>query len=277
LAETLGVLVTTFNVEETVRACLESVKWADDLLVVDSYSTDKTLEIAREYTDRIVEHEYKNAATQRNWALPQVKGDWVLVIDSDECLTPELAARMQEILKNGTPCNGFRIKRMTIFFGKLIRHCGWHRQYVVRLWRNGKAEYQDRWVHPQAVVDGEVGTIHEHILHDTFRNFDDYIERFGRYTTWSSRDLYRKGRKPSWVNLTLRPLWRFLRMYVFRHGFLDGKHGLILCTLAAFYVFTKYAKLWDRHRLETGGDAADTLSPPEQDKARELGEGLTGS
>ena len=277
MAETLGVLLTTFNVEETLRACLESVKWADDILVVDSYSTDKTLEIAREYTDHIVQHEYKNAAAQRNWALPQVKGDWVLVIDSDECLTPGLAARIQDILKNGSSCDGFRIKRMTIFFGKLIRHCGWHHQYVMRLWRNGKAEYQDRWVHAQAILDGEAGTIHDYILHDTFRDFDDYMERFVRYTTWSSRDLYRKARKPSWVNLTLRPIWRFLRMYVFRHGFLDGKHGLILCTLAAFNVFAKYARLWDRRRLEAADDTADTLSLAEQEKARELGESLADS
>jgi len=218
-----------------------------------------------------------NAATQRNWALPQTGGDWVLLLDSDEFLTPELADRIRDILANGTDCDGFRIKRMTIFFGKLIRHCGWHKQYVVRLWRSGKARHEDRSVAPRAIVDGDVGTIHEVMLHDTYRDMDDYVERVGRYTTWAANDLYAQGKKPSWLNLTFRPLWRFFRMYILRHGFLDGKHGLILCSLAVLYVFMKYARLWDMYRLAALGEDAAAPPPAEKAKAEKPAGGPTES
>lgn len=263
----LTVIVPTFNEEDNIRACLESVRWADDIFVVDSFSTDRTLEIAREFTSHIVQHEYVNSATQKNWAIPQAKSDWVMVVDADERVTPELRARIQDILANGTPYDGFRIRRMTIFFGKLIRHCGWHHDYLTRLWRNGKGRYEDKSVHADVVVDGKVGTIHEHFLHNTYRSFDHYLEKFGRYTTWSANDLYKRGKRATWANLTFRPMWRFFRMFVLRHGFLDGKHGLILSGLAAYTVFMKYAKLWDMQRREA--QARSEAPAPEADKARE--------
>ena len=272
---TLTVIVPTFNEEDNLRDCLESVLWADDIFVVDSFSTDHTLEIARQYTDHIVQHEYVNSATQKNWAIPQAKSDWVMVLDSDERVTPQLRERIQDVLTNGTEFDGFNIRRMTIFFGKLIRHCGWHRDYLVRLWRNGKGRYEDLEVHANVLVDGRVGRIHEYFLHNTYRSMDHYLTKFGRYTTWSANDLYKQGKKPSWNNLFWRPQWRFFRMFFLRFGFLDGKHGLILCALAAFSVFMKYAKLWDRRRLEAL--AAPAPPKPEQDKARELVERLTES
>ncbi len=244
MADTITVLVPTFNEEDNIRDCLESVKWADDIFVVDSFSTDRTLEIAREYTDHVVQHEYVNSATQKNWAIPQVASEWVMVVDADERVTPELRARIRDILENGTEYDGFYIRRMTTFFGKLIRHCGWHKDYLVRLWRRGKGRYEDLEVHADVIVDGKVGKINEYLTHNTYRSFDDYLEKFGRYTTWSANDLHKRGKRATVLNLTLRPLWRFIHMYIIRHGFMDGKHGLILCILAGFNVFMKYAKLW---------------------------------
>ncbi len=250
MAETITVLIPTYNEENNIRDCLESVKWADDIFVVDSFSTDSTLEIAREYTNHIVQHEYVNSATQKNWAIPQAQNDWIMVIDSDEQVTPELRSRIQDILENGTKYDGFRIKRMTTFFGKLIHHCGWHTDYLVRLWRRGKGHYKDLEVHADVIVDGEVGTIDEYFLHHTYTSFPQYLEKFGRYTTWAANDLYKQGKRASISNLTIRPLWCFIHMYIIRRGFLDGKYGLVLCVLAAFYVFMKYAKLWDRRRQD---------------------------
>ena len=270
---TLTVIVPTFNEEDNVRECLESVRWADDVFVVDSFSTDRTLEIAREHTDHVVQHEYVNSATQKNWAIPQVATDWVMVLDADERVTPELQARIQGILADGTDFDGFYIKRMTVFFGKLIRHCGWHKDFLIRLWRNGKGRYEDLEVHADVLVDGTVGTLHECLLHDTYASFDDYLEKFGRYTTWSANDLYAQGRRATWVNLSLRPLWRFFRMFVLRHGFLDGTHGFLVSALAAFSVFMKYAKLWDRRRR----DAQASPSPAERDKACAAIDSLTES
>jgi glycosyltransferase involved in cell wall biosynthesis len=274
LPATLTVIVPTFNEEADLRECLQSVAWAEDLFVVDSFSTDGTLEIARQFTDHVVQHEYVNSATQKNWAIPQATTDWVMVLDADERVTPKLRARIQDILAHGTEFDGFRIRRMTYFFGKLIRHCGWHKDYLVRLWRTGKGRYEDLEVHADAVVQGRVGRIREHFVHHTYRSFDDLLEKFGRYTTWSANDLAKRGRRATMANLTLRPLWRFVRMYLLRHGFLDGKHGLILCTLAAYSVFFKYAKLWDlRHRA--AGAAATPPPTPEAERAQALVEKLT--
>lgn len=247
----LTVIVPTYNEEENLRDCLESVRFADDVFVVDSFSTDGTLEIARAYTDHVVQHEYVNSATQKNWAIPQVKSDWVMVVDADERVTPELRLRIEKILAEGTPYDGFYVRRMTVFFGRLIRHCGWHRDYLVRLWRSGRGRYEDLEVHADVIVAGRVGRLHEHLLHDTYRSFSHYMEKFDRYSTLAAKDLYNQGRQANWVNLTLRPLWRFVRMYFVRRGFLDGKHGLVLCGLAAFNVFVKYAKLWDLKRQES--------------------------
>lgn len=265
MADTLTVLIPAGNEEDNIRGCLESVAWADDIFVVDSFSTDRTLEIAREFTDHIVQHEYVNSATQKNWAIPQCTTDWIMVVDADERVTPELRERVQRILAEGTDCDAFFIKRMTIYFGKLIRHCGWHRDYLVRLWRNGKGRYEDLHVHADVIVDGVTGTIHEYFLHDTYKSWAHLMEKFDRYTTWSAEDLHRSGKRASVVNLTLRPMWRFFRMYVLRHGFLDGKHGLILCTMAAFSVFLKYAKLWGMRRRDASPGAAE--APPPAEKA----------
>ena len=273
---TLTVIVPTYNEEDNIRECLQSVAWADDLFVVDSFSTDHTLEIAREFTRHIVQHEYVNSAMQKNWAIPQAQSDWVMVLDSDERVTPELQARIRDILANGTECDGFDIRRRTIFFGKLIRHCGWDRDYLVRLWRRGKGRYEDLEVHANVLVDGQVGTLHEYFLHNTYRSLDHYLRKFGRYTTWAANDLYKRGKKASWANLFWRPQWRFVRMFLLRRGFLDGKHGLILCTLAAFSVFMKYAKLWDRRRREALA-AADAPPSAERDKAQALVEKFTES
>ena len=253
MPETITVIVPTFNEESNLHDCLKSVTWADDIFVVDSFSTDRTLDIAREYTDHIVQHEYVNSATQKNWAIPQAASDWIMVLDADERVTPELKARILDILESGTPCDGFSIKRMTTFFGKLIRHCGWNRDYLVRLWRRGKGRYEDLEVHADVIVDGQVGTIYEYLIHHTYTSFAQYLEKFGRYTTWAANDLHKKGRRAGPINLTLRPMWRFFCMYVLRRGFLDGRHGLVLCTLGTFSVFMKYAKLWDLRRKDEKG------------------------
>jgi len=253
MPSTLTVIVPTLDEEDNIRECLETVKWADDIFVVDSFSTDRTLEIAREFTDHIVQHEYVNSAAQKNWAIPQAESDWVMVLDADERVPDALRARIQDILANGADCDGFHIKRMTTYFGRVIRHCGWHKDYLIRLWRGGKGRYEDREVHADMIIDGKMGRIDDPLMHHTYRTIPDYMERFDRYTTWSANDLYKRGKRGSWVNLFLRPLWRFFRMYILRLGFLDGKHGFVLCAFAAGTVFTKYAKLWERRLREAAG------------------------
>lgn len=250
------VLVPCCNEEENIEECLAGVRWADEIMVVDSGSADKTLEIARRFTDRILEHEYVNSAAQKNWAIPQASHKWVLVVDCDERVTPELRDEILEVLKqDGAGFDGFRIHRTNHFFGKRIKRCGWERDDVLRLFRRDKSRYLDREVHADVIVDGKTGRLKGKFLHYTYRSFDQYFKKFERYTTWASGDLYNRGSKAGVINLFFRPIWRFFRMYVVRLGFLDGIEGLILCTLAAFSVFTKYAKL--RERIRKDGKAPD--------------------
>ena len=240
----ITVLVPTFNEEHNIRDCLESVRWADEIFVVDSYSTDRTLEIARQYTERIVQHEYVNSAAQKNWAIPQATHPWVMIVDSDERVTPALRDEILSVLENPGEYAGFRIYRQNHFMGRPIRFCGWQRDDVLRLFLRDKGRYQDREVHADVVVDGKVGVLKNKLLHYTFQSYDQYMKKFDRYTRWAALDRARTTRKVRWYHLSLRPMWRFIRQYFLYLGFLDGKAGFIICTLSAYSVFMKYARLW---------------------------------
>lgn len=260
-----GITVLTLvpNAGDRLARCLESVLWADDLFcVVDPNTSDGSLEVAREYTEHVVVHEYLNAANQRNWALPQIKTEWTLVLDADEWVSPELARRIQAIIQDPDSEDGYQILRQSYFFGKLIRHCGWHRDYNVRLFRTRKGHYLDKRVHSKVVVNGTMGRIDEAMFHDTYRTFDEYFATMQRFTTWGAQDAYDAGKRAHWWDLILRPMLRFLKMYVVRRGFLDGVHGAVLCGLAAFSVFTKYAKLWDLQRRADHASVVAAPSPP---------------
>lgn len=254
----LTVIIPCKNEELNIRACLESVKWADEIFVVDSGSTDRTLEIAREFTERVVSHEYINSATQKNWAIPQATHEWVMIIDCDEQATPTLQAEIQELLKTPPPLDGYRMARKNYFFRKEIKHCGWDSDAPLRLFKRDLGRYADKHVHADIMIDSaRTGLLAGQLIHHTYRSFDQYLETFGRYTTWSALDLKERGRTASLIGLVGRPSWRFFRMYILRRGFLDGKAGLILCTLAAFNVWMRYAKLWLMQRVEAGEDGID--------------------
>jgi hypothetical protein len=194
-----------------------------------------------------------NKADQCNWTIPQIETEWTLVLDADEWLSPELTARIQKIVAESGSADGYAIKRMSYFFGKLIQHCGWDRDYNVRLFRTKKGRYREQRVHATIDVDGTMGRIDEVMYHDDKRNFEEYFATFQRFTTWSAQDLFDRGKRASLVDITLRPVTRFIKMFILRRGFLDGYHGAVLCGLAAFSVFTKYAKLWNLRRHADGG------------------------
>lgn len=258
----ITVLTLVPNAGDRLERCLESVRWADDIFcVVDPRTTDGSDEVARRFTGHVAVHEYVNAAAQRNWALPRITTEWTLVLDADEWVSPELAARIQRIVAGPVDKDGYEILRHSYFFGKLIRHCGWHRDYNVRLFRTRKGTYLDKRVHSKVAVEGSMGRIDEVMYHDTYRNFEEYFRTFQRFTTWGAQDAYDRGKRAGLIDLTLRPLLRFVKMYVIRQGFRDGYHGAVLCGLAAVSVFTKYAKLWHIARVAENGDAC-TKPPP---------------
>jgi glycosyltransferase involved in cell wall biosynthesis len=247
---TLTVVVLTLNEEANIAACLEGVRWADEVMVLDSGSTDRTVEIARRFTPHVLAVEWKGYGATRNIALDRATGDWVLWLDADERVTGDLGREIRETLQRGpgSPA-AYDVARRAYFLGKWIRHCGWYPGRVTRLFRRGSARFNDARVHEQLVVEGPVGSLRNDLLHYTDPDLEHYFRKFNRYTTLAAEELQAAGRRATAWDLTVRPLFAFLKMYVLRLGVLDGMHGFILCTLSSAYVFTKYAKLWERTRV----------------------------
>lgn len=247
----LSVIVITKNEEQNIVDCLESVRWANEIVVVDSQSEDKTVELARRYTQKVYVKPWKGYAALKNFALQQCAGDWILWLDADERLTEVLSEEIQGLLRQGViGVVGFEISRKAFFLGKWIRHCGWYPGYVVRLFRRESGQWSDTKVHEHLELKGNVGRLNADLLHYTDPNLWHYFEKFNRYTTLASEELTAKGERFRLSQLTVRPAWLFLRMYFVKFGFLDGLQGFILCVLSSCYVFTKYAKLWELTHLK---------------------------
>lgn len=245
MREPLSVLVPTKNEEPNIRPCLEAVRWAEEVVVVDSGSTDGTLAVARSIADRVLEHEYVNSAAQKNWAIPQLTHRWILIVDADERVTPALREEIERTLADPARADGYWIHRDNHFLGQSIRTAGWQRDKVLRLFDRTKGAYEPLHVHAEVMIRGRVGTLRQRLVHHTYRSLDQYFEKFGRYTRWSAEDLKARGVRASAMRLLVRPWLRFLRMYVLEGGFREGRAGIVLCTLAAFSVFTKYARRWE--------------------------------
>ncbi|HXI04342.1 MAG TPA: glycosyltransferase family 2 protein [Candidatus Saccharimonadales bacterium] len=248
MSEPLTVIVPSFNEEKNIRGCLESVKWADEILLVDSYSTDATLEIARPLATRIIQREYVNSASQKNWAIPQAAHRWVMIVDSDEQVSEPLEREIRELLASGPERDGYVVRRLNHFHGKPIRHGGWGRDRVLRIFDREKGRYQEKHVHAEVEVRGSTGRLEHPLLHDTFRGFDDYLRKIDRYTAWGAADLRQKGRRARALDMVLRPAGRFVKRYLLQAGFLDGPEGLIITGIDAYVTFLKYARLWEMER-----------------------------
>lgn len=246
MAARLTILIPACNEEKNIREAIECSKWADEVFVVDSFSSDATPSIAAEMGARVVQHEYVNSATQKNWAIPQASCEWVMVLDADERITPELRDEIRAFLESPGDTKGLRIFRANHFMGRPIRYSGWQDDSVLRVFPRDTGRYVDREVHADAEVDGPVRTLEHRLLHYTFDGFDQYMRKFDRYTTWAAGDRARRTSRVTAVHLLLRPAWRFFKQYILRLGILDGRPGLIVCMLSAFSVFLKYAKLWER-------------------------------
>ena len=241
----VSVVITTFNEEVNITECLESVLWADEILVVDSYSTDRTLEFARRYPVTILQREYFGSAAQKNWSIGKVKHDWVLILDADERVTPGLAREIQETLDAGPKFNGYYIRRENVMLGKVIRHSGWSTDKVIRLFHRDRGRYPNRRVHADLDIEGAVPTLKNVLSHYTYRDFKQYFEKILNYSEWGAAQGFREGRRVGFFEIAGRPAWRFFRTYVLQLGFLDGLHGLAVCGLQAVAAFLKYLRLWE--------------------------------
>ncbi|MBI4241726.1 MAG: glycosyltransferase family 2 protein [Candidatus Rokubacteria bacterium] len=244
----LSVAVITWNEEERLRACLESVAWADEIVVVDAESTDKTVHIAREFTDRIWVRPWPGFAAQKNFALDQTTGEWVLALDADERVTAELRAEIQDVLDAGGPVEGYAVPRKNFFWGAWVRHGGLYPDWQLRLFRRGRSRFVEHAIHESVEVRGAVGRLTHPLLHESYRSLEEFVQRSNRYSTLAAQQWLARGGRVRGVELILRPLGRFTLMYLLKRGFLDGWRGFVLAFLYAHYVFLRTAKVWEFQR-----------------------------
>ena len=242
----ISVILITKNEEANIRACLDSVRWADQIVVVDAGSTDKTLQIARTMTKSVFVRRWDGFGPAKNFALKKCRGEWVFWIDADERVTEALASEIRKVVSSKELQQAaFSVPRKAFFLGKWIRHSGWYPARVVRVFRKGRGTFTDQKVHERLMVEGEIGELHSDLLHNTDPTLQHYFEKFNRYTSLGAEELLVEKQRFSMAQLLVRPFWTFFRMYVLKAGFLDGLPGFILCILSSGYVFTKYAKLWE--------------------------------
>lgn len=242
----LSVLLPTFNNAEIIRPTLESVRWADEILVVDSFSTDSTLDICREYGARIIQHEYIQSAKQKNWSIPQCSHEWVLQIDSDEVLESGLREEIEAILANPpTAVNGFRIPFKHHALGRWIRVCGLYPEYHLRLFRRDVGRFEDKEIHAHALVTGEVGTLKHHVLHFGMTSISKQLSDFDRYSRYQANEWKKRKRHFRWPQVVLRPFVLFGYHYFWKWGFAAGYRGLLVASINAALDFWAHAKLWE--------------------------------
>jgi glycosyltransferase involved in cell wall biosynthesis len=240
----LSVIVPCFNEESVIAECLESVRFAEEIMVVDSFSTDRTLEIASRYTDRILQHEFWSHGAQNNWAIAQARHDWVLVVDADERITPALADEIQTLLR-APAADGYRVRRRNFFLNKTIRHGMWGEDLVLRLFRRDKGHYQEKRVHSQVELKGRVESCREAMTHHSYRSLDDYMRKIHRFSQGGALNMHEQGKHSNAWTMAAHSLARFFKSYVLKRGFLDGTEGFIIAFMEADHAFLKYAKLWE--------------------------------
>jgi glycosyltransferase involved in cell wall biosynthesis len=239
---TLSVIIITKNEAGSIRDCLESVRFADEIVVLDSGSTDDTMAICREYTDAVHATDWPGFGPQKNRALILAHGDWVLSIDADERVPEALRREILTAIAGAGP-DAYRMRRRSWYCGRWIRHSGWSPDYVVRLFRRGRARFADRLVHESVQTDGPVGTLETPLLHYTFRTLEQVLDKVNVYSTAGASALHARGKRGSLSKALLHGIWAFVRTYVLLLGFLDGRQGLMLAISNAEGTYYRYLKL----------------------------------
>ncbi len=247
MREKLTAIVPTYNEEKNIEECLKSISFADEIIVVDSFSTDKTIEIAKKYADRVVQHEYRYSAAQKNWIIPQASNEWILIVDADERVPAELREEILQTLANPL-CDAYWIGRRNFIGSREIRYGSWGRDKVIRLFRRDKCRYEDKEVHAEVVVDGKVCRLKNKLIHYTYQNIDEYVKKLIRYAEWGANQRLKEGWRGRWYQIVFFPIFTFFRNFFINLGFLDGIYGFIVEALNSWYVFLKYVKLYEKTR-----------------------------
>lgn len=242
----VSVIVTAFNEEANLRRCLASAHGFGETIVVDSFSGDGTVAVAREFGATVFQRPYLSPPDQKNWAVARARGDWVLVLDADEEIDAPLRAEIEALDPGGH--GGFWIRRRSEYMGRVIRRCGWQRDKVLRLYDRRRAHYPEALVHEEVEVRGTAGWLRGRLHHHPYRDVEHHMEKIDAYTGRGARQFIERGGRGEVARMVLHPPLRFLRMYVAQRGFMDGYPGLVLCLLSSCSVFLKYAKAWELRR-----------------------------
>jgi len=241
----LSVTVITKNEAADIAEALESAAWADEIVVVDSASADDTVAIARRFTDRVIVREWPGYGAQKNYAAAAASHDWILSLDADERITPALAAEIRATLAGAPAQAGYRVPRLNWHLGRWIRTTDWYPDYQLRLYDRRSGQWTGRHVHESVSVAGRAGTLQGELHHFPYRDIADHLETIDRYTTFAARQMHEEGRRAGLLQIGGHPPLAFVRNYLLRGGIRDGIPGFIISALNAYYVFLKFAKLWE--------------------------------
>lgn len=261
----ISVVMTVLNEEKRIKDCLESVKWADEIVIVDDGSIDNTLPIAKKYTDKIIPHKSEGyVEPSRNFAISNASGDWILILDADEVVPSSLSSKLQEIANESSKAECVRIARKNIIFNKWIQHTGWWPDYNIRFFKKGSVTWPNK-IHAQAQVHGmvmDLGPNEEHaITHYNYDTITQFLHKLDKYTTVTAREKLGANQNFSWTDILVNPVEEFLSRYFLRKGYKDGLHGLVLSLLMAFYEFIVALKVWEQKGFQevSTGDVTENV------------------
>lgn len=239
----LSAIIITRNEARNIGACLDSLAFCDERIVVDCGSEDDTVHIARERGARVEHHAFEGFGAQKNFALSLANGEWVLSVDADERVSPALAAELTAAIAEGA-ADGYKMPRLSSFLGRAMRHSGWYPDYVLRLFRRGRARFSNHIVHERVICEGKVRRLKEPLIHHPIIRIEDVLSRMDRYSSAGAEQMVASGRQVTFASGFLHGFWAFLRTYVFRAGFLDGREGLLLAIANAEGTYYRYMKAW---------------------------------
>jgi len=261
-ANRLSLCLITYNEEDNLDDCLSSfAPIADEIVVVDSGSTDRTQEISAKYNARFSIFPFEGFGRQKQRAIDIASGRWIFVVDADERATPSLLAELRSIIEKEGSADGYAVNRVNFFMGRAIRHSGWSPDFVVRLFKNGEGRTSENIVHEEILVSGKVERLSSPLLHYTYRSIDAYLQKSARYASLSAMEKQRNGHRPGILKILLNPPFVFFKMYVVRQGFRDGREGLFLAILYAFYTAIKY--IWMYYPDDSGEPLSRNTLPQE--------------
>lgn len=244
----ISALAITYNEDTNIEDYIKSLSFADEIIIVDSFSTDKTVALAKKHNVKIIEREFKNFSDQKNFAISQAKHDWIVFFDLDEKIPIALAKEIVSIVNAKNSLKAYHVKRQFHFMGKRIKYSGFQTDIAVRLFNKKYCKYNGKAVHESIETNEKIGLLKHAVNHQTYKSFDNYNQKLSKYSKLQAEELYKKNIRPNLYHFLFRPWYRFMHQYFLRFGFLDGKEGFIISYVHAFSVYKRYIQLWAMYR-----------------------------